>query len=172
MQTPTLTELAARITKIEAYLGMDEAAENTAAQEADDRQPLFWAIEQLAQRHPDPGAVMFAGKVSLPTGEKVQWQQEALMTQLQNDNWADIADNLTAIAHPVRLKLLQAILYGATTAKELGSLPEMGSSGQVYHHLRTLTAAGWLQTQLGGTYQIPPARIIPLLVILMGCKNG
>jgi hypothetical protein len=45
----------------------------------------------------------------------------------------------------VRLRLLLAVLRGATGPAELAEVPGIGTSGQIYHHIRTLTAAGWLR---------------------------
>ncbi|WP_435827490.1 hypothetical protein [Actinoplanes philippinensis] len=47
----------------------------------------------------------------------------------------------------------------------------MGTSGQVYHHLRQLVAAGWLHTIGGGRHEVPAARVIPLLSLLLGTRR-
>jgi hypothetical protein len=41
---------------------------------------------------------------------------------------------------------------------------EVGTTGQIYHHLRQLTGAGWLHTTGRGRYEVPPGRVVPLLV--------
>ncbi len=46
-----------------------------------------------------------------------------------------------------------------------------GTSGQLYHHLRQLVAAGWLRTAGRGRYEVPPARVVPLLVVLAACQR-
>src|SRR5689334_4378883 len=53
------------------------------------------------------------------------------------------AARLAALGHPVRLRLLLAVLRGATGTAELAEVPGIGTSGRIYHHTRTLTAAGW-----------------------------
>ncbi len=40
------------------------------------------------------------------------------------------------------------------------------TTGQIYHHLRLLTAAGWLHTTGRGRYEVPGTRVVPLLVVL------
>ena len=76
------------------------------------------------------------------------------------------AGRLAALGHPVRLRLLLAVLRGATGPAELAEVPGIGTSGQIYHHIRTLTAAGWLRASGRGQVQVPAERVVPLLVAL------
>ena len=41
----------------------------------------------------------------------------------------------------------------------------------IYHHLRTLTAAGWLQSTGRGRYEVPVVRIVPLLVLILAARR-
>jgi hypothetical protein len=66
----------------------------------------------------------------------------------------------------VRLVLVQAVLAGRRTVAELEALESLGTTGQLYHHLRQLVAAGWLQTAGRGRYAVPGDRVVPLLVVL------
>ena len=54
----------------------------------------------------------------------------------------------------------------ATTAADLADTPGLGSTGQIYHHLRQLVGAGWLRATTRGRHEVPPERLVPLLVIL------
>lgn len=71
---------------------------------------------------------------------------------------------LSALAHPVRLQLLHRVLHGGRTVAELSE--GLGTSGQLYHHLRQLVAEGWLATSGRGVYDVPPARVVPLVTLL------
>ena len=66
----------------------------------------------------------------------------------------------------MRLRLLLAVLRGTTSPAELAEVPGIGTSGQIYHHIRTLTAAGWLRASGRGQVQVPAERVVPLLVAL------
>lgn len=70
----------------------------------------------------------------------------------------------------MRLRLLREILGGRRTAAELAALDETGTTGQIYHHLRQLTGAGWLHTKGRGRYEVPGARVVPLLVVFTAAK--
>jgi hypothetical protein len=131
----------------------------------------FWALRGLQARVGEPGAVVFAGSVHLPGGARVEWQEGRLAGQLLDDDWSQSAAGLTALAHPVRLLLLREILLGARTVAALGELPSLGTSGQLYHHLRQLVAAGWLRSSARGQYAVPAERVVPLLTVLAAARG-
>ncbi|HEX6471566.1 MAG TPA: winged helix-turn-helix domain-containing protein [Streptosporangiaceae bacterium] len=126
----------------------------------------FWALDGLKRRTAEPGAVVFAGHVTLPTGEHYEWQQGHPVDDMLADDWSEAATALAALAHPVRLLLLGEILQGARTAGELTAHERLGTTGQLYHHLRQLVAAGWLRSTTRGQYAVPGERVVPLLVAL------
>ncbi|WP_051715621.1 hypothetical protein [Streptomyces bikiniensis] len=45
-----------------------------------------------------------------------------------------------------------------------------GTTGQIYHHLRQLTGAGRLHTSGRGRYEVPAARVVPLLMALTAAR--
>ncbi|MFE0823546.1 ArsR/SmtB family transcription factor [Streptomyces sp. NPDC058847] len=130
----------------------------------------LWALEglkeQLTELGAEAGGVLFTGSVRLPSGEQYAWQRGALTDGLLDDDWAESADAFAALGHPVRLRLLREILGGRRTAAELAELDGMGTTGQIYHHLRLLTGAGWLHTTGRGRHEVPAGRVVPLLVAL------
>ncbi|BBH70101.1 transcriptional regulator [Actinoplanes sp. OR16] len=132
---------------------------------------VFWALEGLLARAGDPGAVLFTGHATLPDGRTARWQEAAGVDDLLGGDWSQHVAVLAALAHPARIRLLQQLTRGAATAAELQQMDGMGTSGQVYHHLRQLVAAGWLATLGGGRYEVPVARVIPLLTVLSGVRR-
>lgn len=114
--------------------------------------------------------MLFTGSVRLPTEERYEWQFGALTERLLDEEWAETADSFAALGHPVRLRLLREILGGRRTAAELAELAEIGTTGQIYHHLKQLTGAGWLHTTGRGRYEVPGARVVPLLVMLTAAR--
>lgn len=165
-------ELEERLADLERRLAALEAAEYRAPRlgEGD-----FWALEglkeQLAGLKAADGGVLFTGAVRLPTGERYEWQHGALTAGLLQDDWTAAAEALAALGHPVRLRLLREIIGGRRTAAELAELEGVGTTGQIYHHLRQLTAAGWLHTTGRGRHEVPAGRVVPLLVVLSAAGN-
>ncbi|WP_399926885.1 ArsR/SmtB family transcription factor [Streptomyces kanamyceticus] len=134
----------------------------------------FWALDALKARHPvsddADGAVLFTGTVRVPTGHRYDWQYGLLTETVFEGDWADAAESFAALGHPVRLRLLREILGGLRTAAELAALDDVGTTGQIYHHLRQLTGAGWLHTSERGRYEVPAGRVVPLLVVLTAAR--
>ncbi|MFF0745624.1 ArsR/SmtB family transcription factor [Streptomyces sp. NPDC004111] len=163
-----VAELERRMAELAGACGHDESAgqpSRPAGPEGD-----FWALEglkvQLAGLGVPDGGALFTGDVRLPPGERYEWQYGATTDGLLDGDWAAKADAFAALGHPVRLRLVREILGGLRTAAELHELDGLGTTGQIYHHLRQLTAAGWLHTTGRGRYEVPAVRVVPLLVML------
>ena len=136
----------------------------------------FWALSGLKARlgeHPttEKGAVALVGAVTLPTGAPVAWQQTAGTAGLFEVEWEGRAAAFAALGHPVRLELLRHILSGVHATAELASIESLGTTGQLHHHLRQLLASGWLKQSGRGSYEVPPARMVPLLVCLVAAEG-
>lgn len=132
----------------------------------------FWALHGLRDRLPvDAGAVLFAGAVPLPTGEHYEWQHGVATEELLSADWSEFNTAFVALGHPVRLLLLRLIINGVHTTAELQEQEELGTTGQLYHHLRQLVSAGWLQVTGRGSYAVPGNKVVPLLVVLAAVQN-
>ena len=115
---------------------------------------------------PEP-VVVYAGRVGLAEQRPIEWQMGHRSADVLDRDWTDLSPALSALGHPVRLRILQLVARGeANTAAELTVCADLGSTGQIYHHLRQLVAAGWLQTLNKGRHALPPERVVPLLIIL------
>jgi hypothetical protein len=164
--------LADRVARLEERLTRMEAAAARGPAAAGESAPdPFWALEGLKEHIAQPGAVLFAGTVTLPTGEHYEWQIGRTTESLLADDWAPDADALAALAQPVRLLLVHQVLLGVRTTAELGELEQLGTTGQLYHHLRQLVAAGWLRSTARGQYAVPAERVVPLLTILAAARR-
>jgi hypothetical protein len=162
-----------RLTALEAGAGLlrRDPRSGDAGQPPGTLDEALWALEGLRARVSEPGAVLITGTVTLPDARSAQWQEGAETDALLEEDWGQLADVLAAVGHPVRLRLLQRVLTGTATAAELVQLDGVGTSGQVYHHLRQLVAAGWLRSAGGGRYEVPVARVVPLLTTIVGARR-
>ncbi|MFF8572783.1 ArsR/SmtB family transcription factor [Streptomyces sp. NPDC015408] len=168
-----MEQLEQRVADLERRLAaLEEAGERPAPRPGEGD---FWALEglkaQLTELGAADGGVLFTGSVRLPTGEQYAWQHGALTEGLLDADWAESAEVFAALGHPVRLRLLREILGGRRTAAELAELDGVGTTGQIYHHLRQLTGAGWLHTTGRGRHEVPPGRVVPLLVALSTARH-
>jgi DNA-binding transcriptional ArsR family regulator len=136
----------------------------------------FWALNGLMTRRPDDestveGAVMLVGSLTLPTGAPVSWQQTVGTAGQLETTWADRTAVFAALGHPVRLELLRHIVAGTSATSELAAIEGLGTTGQLHHHLRQLVSAGWVRQSGRGSYEVPAARIVPLLVCMLGAER-
>ncbi|MEU8158170.1 helix-turn-helix domain-containing protein [Micromonospora sp. NPDC048986] len=127
----------------------------------------FWALDGLKQRLPTDGsgAVLYTGTVRVGD-QHYDWQYGRTVDDLLAVDWTELSSILSALAHPVRLRLLREIIGGRHSTSELAEIEELGTTGQLHHHLRQITAAGWLRSTGRGRYAVPAERVVPLLAIL------
>lgn len=56
-----------------------------------------------------------------------------------------VARSLAAFAHPVRIDILKALVDGPKESQALLTAAGLNTTGQLYHHLRAMTAAGVIE---------------------------
>lgn len=168
-------ELQARVTELERRLAALESETQREGPGVDEGGPAahnadFWALrtwkERLLDAGADSGGVLFTGAVGLPSEKHYEWQWQASTESLLEDDWSDAVQSFAALGHTVRLRLLRELLQAPRSVAELSGLDDLGTTGQIYHHVRQLTGAGWLHTAGHGRYEVPPERMVPLLVML------
>ncbi|MEV6430680.1 winged helix-turn-helix domain-containing protein [Nocardia sp. NPDC051463] len=163
--------LEERVAELERRLSVLEAGDSRRADASTEK----WAVQRLQEDFSDAdepnGGVLFAGSVRLPTDEHYGWQAQFTTGEIIEDDWSEAAECLAALGSPVRLRLLREVMGGRRTAAELVGLEGVGTSGQVYHHLRQLAAVGWLHTAGRGRFEVPEGRVVPLLVALASARR-
>lgn len=173
MEQVQWAELEQRVAALEAAVGRSPGPGE------DDPTATFWALEGLRPQAAGSGAVVYAGTFRSEAGE-VEWQYahhvDALLgapdvagaadEDAERADLAQVAVRLAALGHPARLAILAAVLRGHDRTADLAELLDLGTSGQVYHHVKTLTAAGWLRPAARGQVAVPAERVIPLLVAM------
>jgi hypothetical protein len=151
-KTSTVTNAASDVAKLTA---------------ADDR---FWALNELNRQHlsnpEDRGAVLYTGTVVLPSGAQYVWQRQDSTRELLERDWRDLSETIAALAHPMRLEILKHALGQDRSTQDFMALPDMGTTGQLFHHIKALQDAGWLRSLQRGLYGVPGERVVPLLSIL------
>ena len=84
---------------------------------------------------------------------------------------ARTSEVLAALGHPVRLQLVRRLLRGPANAADLQEAVGLGSPGQVYHHLKTLSAANVVEQHARGDYRIGAKKVVPLLVSMLAAAD-
>lgn len=186
---PARTDLAARVEALETQVqhltsllgdkaapgSQQPAAPSSPEQPATPPPPsgrdAFWALTALQDRLPPPGGVVFAGSVTTDAGH-VEFQWGRPTGHILEADWAERAETVGALGHPLRLALLRQLVDGERTVAHLVDELELGSTGVAYHHLNALQSGGWVTSPRRGTWAVPPTRVIPLLTILIALENG
>lgn len=137
-------------------------------------------LEQAIFTQPDPslagspgpdsdGTVSFGGDVTLPSGTyKYEWIRP--VTWVSDHSWDDAMYRIAALAHPVRGAILRHLLATPASVNELVESGLISSTGTAYHHLKELQAAGWV-TKKSGAFEIPAARVVPLMAIVIAGED-
>ena len=114
------------------------------------------------------GAVGYEGDVRLHG--RVAWRVRYAPAAVLDLPAPPTAEVLAALGHPVRLALVRRILEGPASAAELQEASGLSSTGQVYHHLRALTAARVVE-QDGRAFRVPTTGVVPLLTMMLAAGD-
>ena len=62
-------------------------------------------------------------------------------------------------------------LLHAWGAGDAASVPDLTSTGRLYHHLRALSAARVVEQESRNRYRIAPEKVVPLLVLTVAAAD-
>jgi DNA-binding transcriptional ArsR family regulator len=112
------------------------------------------------------GAVGYAGAVDI--GDRtLRWAREFALPNLLESDLEGAAMALACLGSPIRLAIVRYLLvHGSAERQALQSLLDNASTGQLYHHLHDLSAAGLITQQRRGTYSLVPQAAVPVLTLL------
>lgn len=113
------------------------------------------------------GSLHFAGTFE-HAHTLLKWEpQERTAEQLLRFDSERAAKILAALGHKQRLDILRSLLLRPQTGSALVEQLQMGTTGQLYHHVKAMAGADLLrQGERGGTYAVQPQRMLPLLLLL------
>jgi DNA-binding transcriptional ArsR family regulator len=138
----------------------------------------FWALARLAERTgPEferdgvAGSLLYAGRATTPGGGDLIWQAEHPLPDVLAEGWEDAAAVLSALGSPFRLEIIRALLLGRETVQELQEIPGLGTSGQLYHHLRDLQSVGVVTQRRRGRYGVAGDKVVPCLIVIAAAAS-
>jgi DNA-binding transcriptional ArsR family regulator len=130
-------------------------------------------LTELTEPPAEPGAasgtVAYGGVAHLG-GDGLAWQMVHPVPKLLTLDEGNLARQLTALASPVRLRILRELAAGPLQTHELQARLDEPTAGQLYHHLRELLATGLVTQPRRSVYELPPRAVIPLLT-LVACAH-
>ncbi|MBD0382088.1 ATP-binding protein [Paenibacillus sedimenti] len=120
----------------------------------------------------ESGGLFYSGQYRSERSD-YRWEpQERRVSQLLQVDGDKVAKILAALGHKQRLDILRSVLQEPLTGPELVERLNMGTTGQLYHHMKALLGADLLvQEERGGAYSLPGRRALPLLLLLAAASD-
>ncbi|WP_284642906.1 ArsR family transcriptional regulator [Paenibacillus silviterrae] len=130
------------------------------------------ALGSIRAEDDGAGTIYYSGHIR-DEERSYRWDpQERQIRQLLELDGEKAAKVLAAISHKQRLDILKSVMVQPLTGSELVERLQMGTTGQLYHHMKALLGAGLLvQEDRGGKYSLPPHRSLPLLLLLAATSD-
>jgi DNA-binding transcriptional ArsR family regulator len=111
------------------------------------------------------GTILYVGAGNV-AGGTVAWQMDRPWRELTGVDPTSIARLLGALGNAQRLHVVQLLVDGPKSTAELTTRLDDPSSGQLFHHLKELLAAGVIYQPERGTYALHKQHIVPLLTVI------
>lgn len=149
----------------------DDEEEHIAAERAATLDPRAVALAREARERGAAGLLTHFGYYG--SGERgYYWAADGRTAdELLRQDDERAARVLAALGNPQRLALARAILERPGTAAELVERLGMGTTGQVYHHLKALQAADLVTQEERGVFAFRGHRAQGLLLLLAGVRD-
>ena len=113
------------------------------------------------------GTLSYTGTIQL-AGRPFRFQQRLPAQSLFEVAPEVLSQIFAAFSIPHRVIILRTLCERSCTAQQLQEVLGMGSSGQLYHHLKELLATGLItQRERSSVYTIDPPKVIPICAALM-----
>jgi DNA-binding transcriptional ArsR family regulator len=159
------TETARALTDLTARVAALEAAASAPARPPGDTQVVEQLVHRLEGGDGKAETLVYAG-VGGWDGQTLAWQVERDWAEIRSAPAEHSATVLAALANPTRVRIAAELLRHGLTTAELAQRLDQPSSGQLFHHLKELLAAGVIHQPERGTYAVRHQHVIPLLAVL------
>lgn len=114
---------------------------------------------------PEHGRVVYSG-IGPWQDSAVAWQMERTWTDVLAVEPESVARLLSALASPIRIRIVEALISGPAGTGELAERIDAATTGQLFHHLKDLLAVGIVHQPQRGVYELRPQHALPFLTIV------
>uniref|UniRef100_UPI0031DBD9D7 ArsR/SmtB family transcription factor n=1 Tax=Saccharothrix mutabilis TaxID=33921 RepID=UPI0031DBD9D7 len=154
------------MTGVDLVQRLAELEQRVAALEGDERETVV-----LPDSEDGGGELGYGGRVSLGGG-RVSWRIDVTPERALSLADRPRIEVLAALAHPARVDIVRSLLAGGPQpATALQEAARLGSTGQLYHHLKALTGSGVVEQDKRGSYRLRSAATVPVLVLLTAASD-
>lgn len=130
-------------------------------------------VQHLDNSQDEMGYLYYSGSFSKDQGNTLRWDpQQKDVAELLGLDAEKASKILGALGHKQRIDILRTLLVQPQTGAELVEGLQLGTTGQLYHHIKALLGADLLaQEERGGTYTVPRHRVLPVLLLLAAVSD-
>ncbi|WP_309112959.1 helix-turn-helix domain-containing protein [Saccharothrix sp.] len=154
------------MTGVDLVRRLAELEQRVAALEGEERETVV-----LPESDDGGGELGYGGRVSLGGG-RVSWRIDVTPERALSLADRPRIEVLAALAHPARVDIVRCLLaQGPQPAAALQETARLGSTGQLYHHLKALTGSGVVEQDKRGSYRLRSAATVPVLVLLTAASD-
>ncbi|KAA5826733.1 winged helix-turn-helix domain-containing protein [Saccharopolyspora hirsuta] len=148
--------------------------------DSEDLQQRLEALEQRvaalegAQRaepaEPSGSVVQYQGNLVEPV--ELEWRIQVDPARVLDMPDGPRTDVLAALGHPARAAIVRLLAQsGPQHTAALQEAAGLSSTGQLYHHLKSLTGCGLVEQDKRGTYRLRAQATIPALILLTAASD-
>lgn len=148
--------------------------------DSEDLQQRLEALEQRvaalegAQRaepvEPSGSVVQYQGSLAEPVA--LEWRIQVDPAWILTMPDGPRTDVLAALGHPARAAIVRLLAgSGAQHTAALQEAAGLSSTGQLYHHLKSLTGCGLVEQDKRGSYRLRAEATIPALILLTAASD-
>lgn len=119
----------------------------------------------------EPDAVVAYGGRNALEGPPLAWQMRRTWEEVIDGAGEGVASVLSALASPPRLRMVTELARGPLSTSDLAERLDQPSTGQLFHHLKELLAAGIVHQPQRGVYTIRKQHLVPVLAILSAASD-
>ncbi|HEY7417431.1 MAG TPA: winged helix-turn-helix domain-containing protein [Ktedonobacteraceae bacterium] len=121
--------------------------------------------ELRSQESNRQGVLNYRGVAQLAS-RRYQFQRQRSLPTVFDAAPEPLAQLFAALGNPHRIVILRTLWDGPRSSQSLQEAVGMSSTGQLYHHLKELQAAGLIIQQGGRDYDLAPAKRILICLAL------
>ncbi|UVI29985.1 ATP-binding protein [Paenibacillus spongiae] len=166
------TQLADLALQVRQLTGAADTGAIRAASARQDLPAAAYTPAETDKSSSSSGELYYSGHYNQDNA-RFRWEPKSRsVNQILSTDGEKAAKVVGALGHKQRLDIIRTILQEPMSGAELVERLNMGTTGQLYHHLKALLGADLLQQDdRGGRYSIPRHRTLPLLLLLAAASD-
>lgn len=117
-------------------------------------------------------SISYRGTITTDEGRRKWRPASKTLGEVLAPDSGSLANILSSLGHKQRIEIIKSLLQEPKNAAELVKELGMGTTGQLYHHMKPLLHASIIeQKERGGSYSIAGDKILPILLQLAGAAE-